>query len=574
MAKRLPEWMKNKWVLFGLSALGTLFLCLLIFLIFLKGPFASLFTKQGEAALKEQAFDAAQQKYSSALSLKKDREEIYLGYADALAGAGDYDRAIEILEQGIDRISGAEELYLRKVKIYVDAGKIGAAADFLDNIGNSYIDKKLQSLRPADLSYTPAQGKYGATQKVTLKVREGETVYYTLNGEDPTLSSSVYKEPITISSSTTLIAIAVSDQGMVSPRLRISYEIDNANEAIRFTDHKIEQMVRAALDRQSGSLYAAQLASVTDLTSHGIDGEITSLKDLEYLPALTGLHLVDELAIGDYSPLANLTSLTSLTLSGCALSDADLALINACTRLTSLTVSKNQLTTLEPIKDLHYLEHLDASFNEISSSTVLSEMPLLNYLYLNNNFLADTESLSGLSELITLDISNNPLSDLTPVTKLKNLTELYLAGTNPSNIKALKNLPNLKLLDISQCGLASLSVVNDFPALTVLYANGNSISSLSTFKKPVEELYISYNPLVDISPLKDQKNLTSLELAGTQIRDISPLSGLAKLATLDISYTQVTDATMLKSCPALTNLYCPENCSTADLPEQVYVVLN
>ncbi len=570
--KSLPKWLQNKWILFATSAAGTLLLCLLIFFLFLKGPFAALFVKQGAKALEEGDLDAAENKYAMALSLKKNDEEIYLGFADVLAEAGNYDRAIEILDEGIDRISGAEALYLRKVQVYVDSGRIGAAADFLDNIENSYINKKLQSQRPADLSYTPAQGKYSTSQDLELIPREKETIYYTVNGEDPTLSSATYKEPIHLSNTTTVIAIAVSEDKMVSPRLTLNYEIDNANEAVTFEDPTIEQMVRSALDRPSGRLYAAQLAAVTDLSSEYAEGEIRSLKDLELLPSLNSLYLSDELLIEDYSSLARLPALTNLSVTGCALTDTALAQINACTQLTELNISYNQITSLDFISGLAYLQYLDASNNEISSVAAINH-PALVTLNLSSNYLSDLSGIETLKALTNLDISDNLITDLTPLTKMQQLQELWMRNNMPTNIKKLSGLKKLIALDISGCGLASLSVVNDFPALISLSANNNQIASLSTFKKQVEELYINYNPLVDLSPLANQKSLQTLELVGTQVADVSCLTGLPKLASLDITDTAVTNATMLKKCPALTTLYCSETTSTVDLPERIYVAI-
>ena len=567
---RFPIRSMNKWVLFGISAATTLLIFMLIFFLFLKNPCASLFVSQGKDALKNGDTETAQSKYALALSLKGNDESIYLGYADTMVATGNYDRAIELLEQGIERISGAESLYLRKVQIYVDAGRIGAAVDFLDGIDNSYINKKLQKQRPADLSYTPVQGKYSKSQEIELMPREGETIYYTVNGGDPTLSSPIYKEPIHLSSTATVIAISVSADGMVSPRLTLDYEIDNANEAISFEDPAIEEMVRTALNRPNGDIYAAQLASVTDLSSDCAQDDIRTLKDLELLPSLISLHLYDELLIEDYSSLARLPSLTSLTISKCALTDDALQQINACTQLTNLNISDNQITSLDGINQLTYLENLDASHNEITSIAAL-EYPALAYLNLSNNWLSDLSGIENLSSLTCLDISGNLISDLAPITKLKELYELRMANNSPINIKALYTLKNLVCLDISGCGLASLSVVNDFPALTCLSASDNEIASLSTFRKQVEELYINNNPLVDLSPLANQKELLTLEVVGTQVKDVSCLTELPKLETLDITDTAVTDATMLKKCPMLTTLYCSETTSTADLPERIYV---
>ncbi len=569
---RLPNWMKNKWVLYGLSLLATALLCFLIFLIFLKGPFASMFTKQGNAALEAGNPEKAINRYSLALSLKKNREEIYLNYAEALAATKDYDGAIALLEQGIDRIAGAEDLYLLKVKVYVEAGRIGAAVDFLDDIDNSYINKKIQAKRPADLSYSPAQGKYSASQKVALMVREGETVYYTVNGEDPTLISAIYTEPITVRGNTTVIAIAIDEEGLVSPRLTLNYEIDNANEPIEFEDAKVEQMVRMALGKTGGPLYAAQLVGVTSLSGEMAEGEIRTLADLEYLPALNSLYLIDELLIEDYSILARLPALTSLGLSGCALTETNLAQINACHQLTQLDLSNNQIASLDPINELIYLEYLNVSSNHLSAISAV-DFPALLSLDLSHNWLSDLTGIENYQALTSLNISDNTVTDLTPVSKLKNLSELWMSNNTPSNVKKLSALKNLVMLDVSGCGLASLSVVNDFPALSSLLANYNEIASLSTFKKQVQELQINYNPLVDLTPLAGQKELISLEAIGTQIKDVSCLTGLATLEVLDISDTPVADATMLKDCPALTALYCSENTSTAGLPERIYVVV-
>lgn len=573
MFDRLPAWAKNKWVLFAAGCIATLLVGILVFLLFLRGPFASLLTNQGQKALAAQDYDKAAAKFSSALNLKKNREAIYLGYGEALSAQDRYSEAVEILEQGIDRLGGAEALYLAKAGVLTDAGKIGTAADFLDNITDTYINKKIQNSRPADLVYSPQQGKYGKTQKITIEIRKGEKVYYTLNGEDPSLSSSVYKEPITISTSCTLTAVAVREDGLVSPRLKATYEIDNANEAIEFTDAKIEKMVRAALDRSSGNLYASQLAKVIELGNDGIDGEIRSLKDLEYLPNLQTLRINGELLIEDYAPLSGLTALRILSMSGCALSDTDLAHISGLTSLTELSINDNHITSLTDLSQLTALEFLNASENELTTTVDIAAFPALRYLHLTDNELYDLNGLTELTELLYLDITKNSVTDLEPLAGLTKLEELYLRGNRPSNVKKLSNLPALTRLDLSNCGLASLSVVNNFKALKALYAGENEIASLSTFNKQLEELYISGNPLADLSTLKNQTGLTMLEVADTQIEDVSALAASKSLISLDISGTAVTDATVLKDCTGLNFLVCSEQCSTAGLPAAVEVII-
>ncbi|MBR6962021.1 MAG: M6 family metalloprotease domain-containing protein [Prevotella sp.] len=61
-------------------------------------------------------------------------------------------------------------------------------------------------------TFSPAAGRYAEAQTVTISCEtEGATIYYTLNGTEPTTSSTAYSEPLTISETTTIKAIAVKD---------------------------------------------------------------------------------------------------------------------------------------------------------------------------------------------------------------------------------------------------------------------------------------------------------------------------------------------------------------------------
>jgi type VI secretion system secreted protein VgrG len=58
--------------------------------------------------------------------------------------------------------------------------------------------------------FSPVAGSYGATQTVTIFCgTPGATIYYTTNGSTPTIHSTLYSAPITVSASETVNAIAV-----------------------------------------------------------------------------------------------------------------------------------------------------------------------------------------------------------------------------------------------------------------------------------------------------------------------------------------------------------------------------
>ena len=64
----------------------------------------------------------------------------------------------------------------------------------------------------ANPTFSPAAGSYISVQQVTLAcTTEGATIYYTLDGTDPTIESTVYTNAFTVSATTTVKALAVKE---------------------------------------------------------------------------------------------------------------------------------------------------------------------------------------------------------------------------------------------------------------------------------------------------------------------------------------------------------------------------
>jgi parallel beta-helix repeat protein len=81
-------------------------------------------------------------------------------------------------------------------------------------------------------------GKYNVSKVVSIKMSEAGTVYYTLNGSTPSLSSSKYVKSLVISSSKTLKYFAVDSAGNKSPVYTVSYVIDKIAPKIVSTTPK------------------------------------------------------------------------------------------------------------------------------------------------------------------------------------------------------------------------------------------------------------------------------------------------------------------------------------------------
>ncbi len=75
--------------------------------------------------------------------------------------------------------------------------------------------------------FTPAEGTYYGPTDVTIHAQEGATINYTLDGTTPTTSSAVYSEPIAVTTTTTIKAIATLD-GVTSDVATATYTMETA----------------------------------------------------------------------------------------------------------------------------------------------------------------------------------------------------------------------------------------------------------------------------------------------------------------------------------------------------------
>jgi Chitobiase/beta-hexosaminidase C-terminal domain len=80
---------------------------------------------------------------------------------------------------------------------------------------------------PLAVSASPFGSTYGTTQSVTISANKTDAkIYYTANGTTPTVSSTLYSAPISISANATLKFIARDSAGNVTPVVTENYTID------------------------------------------------------------------------------------------------------------------------------------------------------------------------------------------------------------------------------------------------------------------------------------------------------------------------------------------------------------
>ena len=560
MIKNKKEFIIRFAIAFGATAVFTAFMMFVVF----RGVFYNAYISKGDKQFEKGNYTEAIELYKTARSWKGKRLGVYLSLAKTYAAAEDFVSAGEILSEAIDKKitteeTGVEQLHLMRIRVYSAAGQLTEAVNYTDGIDDQYMRKKIQEARPADIAYTPNQGSYDKTLKMTMTVREGETIYYTTDGTYPTKFSNIYVDPINIGvGETKITAVAVDAQGLVSPFLSVTYNVTNEYQEVEFDDPKVELMVRESLSKPTGRIRVKELEAVTWLSSYGIEGQIRTLSDLDLMPNLESLSLEDEHSITSFSNLSGKSKLTHLTVINCGLETNDLNAFGGLTALELLDISDNNVSSisvlsnltglkyvylaqnriddLSPLTSATSLECIDAHQNNLTSIPDFTSQNLMTTLILGSNRISDISAIHHLTELTYLDVSKNLISNGKNLSKLEKLDTLNVSGNNLTNFDFLSSLPLIRHLDVSSTSFVSTKPIAELNLLT-FNANNTGLATLDDIAK--------------------YKELISLEIAQTNVTDISFLNGLDCLDYLDISYCDIEDVSVLSGLKGLFTLKAP-----------------
>ena len=189
-------------------------------------------------------------------------------------------------------------------------------------------DKVVSSV--ATPTFSPATGKYFETQNVAIDCATTDaTIYYTINGEDPTIaSSSVYDTQIAISATTTLKAIAATSDGNTSAIASATYtfptEVNSIEAFYGLSDDTFAKITgnltivfvngsSVYMQDASGSLlvYDNSLASTEGLTNGTVISNIVGTKT-NHNGASQMQYIQSHTVVGNGSVI-NPTTVTELT---------------------------------------------------------------------------------------------------------------------------------------------------------------------------------------------------------------------------------------------------------------------
>lgn len=173
----------------------------------------------------------------------------------------------------------------------------------------------------------------------------------------------------------------------------------------------------------------------------------------------------------------------------------DYSKIEDISKVTSLIMKDNALTTTSGLEKAIYLTYLDLENNKINNVESLKELKSLNFLNLMNNKVKDVSALSELKNLNILILSNNQIKDISALSELRAVTEIRLDHNKDlKDISVVKNFKDLQIIDLSGTSVKDISA---------LYKHKNLwFVNLSDTKVPESQIKKLKNALPDCNITK------------------------------------------------------------------------
>ncbi len=195
---------------------------------------------------------------------------------------------------------------------------------------------------------------------------------------------------------------------------------------------------------------------------------------------------------------------TVTAISGSAAGITNLSGLEYCPRLRVLNVQHNEISHLEPIRELDSLETLLVNSNQITSLEPIDGLSRLTWLEMGNNPITDLSPIANLTGLISLSLYQIPATDFSFLRQLTHLERVAFANNDLSDLSVLSSATGLTHIALFSCNVSDLSELQGLTALHILTMPSNQIVDLlplvnNTGLSEGDELLLTGNPLSDSS---------------------------------------------------------------------------
>lgn len=504
----------------------------------------------GDSSAEKGNYSRAVWLYERAYELDPGNTDLAFSLATSYSGAQNYTKAEYVLLDCIKVNPADVSLYVELSKVFVAQDKLLDAQELLDGGLPEDIGNQLQAMRPAAPTLSQEPGYYSEYIDLEITAPEG-TVYASLDSEFPSMANGIFSGTTLPGGTTQVTAICVGTNGLVSTLTTGEYTIEGVIEEAVFADAAMEDYVRELLYKSpTQRIMTDELWGVTEMS---LPETVSSLEDLHYFVGLTALS-VSSVTDSDFAFLELMPDLTSLTLSGCALTAEQLTALRLAPNLTHLQLANCSLSTLAPLSTLTQLEVLDLSDNFVSDLTPLSGCTALQELNLQSNGISDVQPLSSLTSLRILNLSSNSLKDVSALSACTKLEELYLSDNQLTALDCISSMTVLRILEVAKNQLKKIGSVS--MQLERFDASENALESIDGLEQVTTLHYINinYNDVKVLPDFSSDCQLQQFYAAHNFLEDITGLSDLPQLNYVDIDYNNVSSVDSLLSCPMIVQI--------------------
>ena len=490
--------------------------------------------------------------YRQAYNQSNADDDVAIELAEQFISVGNFTKAEYTLTNAIAD-GGSTELYIALCSTYVRQGKLWDAVNMLNNVADPEVRAQLNAMRPATPTTSHEPDTYNQYITVTLSAESG-TLYFTSNGDYPSTNVQHESSEVTLVGGINILqAIAVGDNGLVSPLATFRYTIGGVIEQIVLSDSAMDALVRKQLMLGANEeIFTDDLWTFTTLT---LPETVTSSADLAYFTQLKSLSASNS-TIDGWESLAKLTQLTELTLHNCTLSTKDLQAIASLPYLEKLTLSSCNLSSISGLNGAKLLRYLNLKDNTIRDLMPLTGMTQLETLDISHNAVDNLSALSALSSLTTLDASYNSLISLVPLSTCPQLMTLNVSTNAISSLSGVENLTKLQKLDLSTNALTDVSALANCAALKDLNLSANSLSDIGILANitGLEQLSFSHNAVSALPAFSKDCTLVSITGDHNKLTSVAQLVGLSNLNTVVLDYNSISNVNSLADCPKLISV--------------------
>ena len=503
---------------------------------------ARLFERNGK-------HDVAAWLYDQAYRQSDNNEEVAIELAEQFKANGNFTKAEYTLSNAIAD-GGSVELYIALCKTYIQQNKLLDAVNMLDNMPESAIKEQLDKLRPSAPEPNPAPGFYSQYITVTVKSTT-DTLYVSADGEYPSVREDAYQGGVQLAAGENIIyALAVGDNGLVSPLAVFGYTVGGVIEEVKFESAELDALVRETLGFSADDrILTSDLWNITSLT---VPSTVTNYKQLQYFPYLTSL-TIENGNFSDLQVLANLSSLQELKITGSVVGSQDLSVIASLPALTKLTLANCSLSSIANLSGAKKLTYLDLNNNAIRDISPLSFMDTLTELNLSHNALTNLSSLSALTGLTKLDVSYNSLASIVPLADCTELTNLNISNNTIGSLTGVEELKKLAIFNAGNNALTEVDILADNTALVELTLANNTLLDIASLSSLMNLQYLdfSYNEVTVLPAWEKDCALVHINGSYNKLTKLDSLAGYMNLNTVVMDYNNIKAVNVLADCPFL-----------------------